>query len=175
MAAASEAANSEGKQLPNKTETVIWKPRKECLLQNIPNVPDGTSEESVSASTSPNEGDVSGSTDEGWYNIYADLDVWDSEVSNIPESSVQQDVSEHEVEDWDKELEESTYGPYGTLLCLLQSQSCLRPAEVFCVLENILNLKLRAWLTYFFDSFSLFLFSVLYFSSLSDFSPLLQS
>ncbi|XP_039937738.1 coordinator of PRMT5 and differentiation stimulator isoform X2 [Hirundo rustica] len=112
MAAASEAANSEGKQLPNKTETVIWKPRKECLLQNIPNVPDGTSEESVSASTSPNEGDVSGSTDEGWYNIYADLDVWDSEVSNIPESSVQQDVSEHEVEDWDKELEESTYGPY---------------------------------------------------------------
>ncbi|XP_039937739.1 coordinator of PRMT5 and differentiation stimulator isoform X3 [Hirundo rustica] len=120
MAAASEAANSEGKQLPNKTETVIWKPRKECLLQNIPNVPDGTSEESVSASTSPNEGDVSGSTDEGWYNIYADLDVWDSEVSNIPESSVQQDVSEHEVEDWDKELEESTYGPYGDT-CLQMS------------------------------------------------------
>lgn len=28
MAAASEAANSEGKQLPNETETMIWKPRK---------------------------------------------------------------------------------------------------------------------------------------------------
>ncbi|NXM97327.1 COPRS protein, partial [Sylvia borin] len=35
-----------------------------------------------------------------------------SEVSNIPESSGQQNASEHEVEDWDKELEESTYGPY---------------------------------------------------------------
>ncbi|XP_066421992.1 coordinator of PRMT5 and differentiation stimulator [Molothrus aeneus] len=91
---------------------MIWKPRKECLLQNIPNVPDGKSEESEFASTSPNEGDVSGSTDEGWYNIYADLDVWDNEVSNVPESSGQQDASEHEVEDWDKELEESASGPY---------------------------------------------------------------
>lgn len=77
------------------------------MLQNIPNVPDGKSEESASASTSPNEDDVSGSTDEGWYNIFADLDVWDSE------SSGQQDTSEHEVEDWDKELEECTRGPYG--------------------------------------------------------------
>ncbi|XP_030089677.1 coordinator of PRMT5 and differentiation stimulator [Serinus canaria] len=112
MAAASEAAKSEGKQLPNKTETMIWKPRQECLLQNIPNVPDGKSGESEFASTSPNEGDASGSTDEGWYNIYADLDVWDSEASNVPKSSGQQDASEHEVEDWDKELEESASGPY---------------------------------------------------------------
>ncbi|XP_072792999.1 coordinator of PRMT5 and differentiation stimulator isoform X2 [Taeniopygia guttata] len=113
MAAASGTATSEGKQLPSKRETMVWKPRKECFLQNIPNVPDGKSEESESTSTAPNEDDVSGSTDEGWYNIYADLDVWDSEVSNVPESSGQQDASEHEVEDWDKELEESTCGPYG--------------------------------------------------------------
>ncbi|XP_023794516.1 coordinator of PRMT5 and differentiation stimulator isoform X4 [Cyanistes caeruleus] len=106
------AAASEEKLLPNKTEIVVWKPRKECLQQNIPNVPDGKSEESESASTSPSEGDVSGSTDEGWYNIYADLDVWDNEVSSIPESSGQQDASEHEVEDWDRELEEFTCGPY---------------------------------------------------------------
>lgn len=85
----------------------------ECLLQNIPNVPDGKSEESESASTSPNEGAISGSIDDGWYNIYADLDVWDNEVSKIPESPGQQDASEYEVEDWDKELEESTCGPYG--------------------------------------------------------------
>lgn len=82
-------------------------------MKNIPNVPDGKSEESESASTSPNEGDVSGSTDDGWYNIYGALDVWDSEVSNISESPGQQDASEYEVEDWDKELEESTCGPYG--------------------------------------------------------------
>ncbi|XP_005490515.2 coordinator of PRMT5 and differentiation stimulator [Zonotrichia albicollis] len=112
MAAASEAANSEGKQLPNKTDMMIWKSRKECVLQNIPNVPDGNSEESESASTSPNEGDISGSTDGGWCNIYTDLDVWDGEVSNVPKSSGQQDASEHEVEDWDKELEEAASGPY---------------------------------------------------------------
>lgn len=82
-------------------------------MKNIPNVPDSKSEESESASTSPNEGDVSSSTDDGWYNIYGALDVWDSEVSNIPESPGQQDASEYEVEDWDKELEESTCGPYG--------------------------------------------------------------
>ncbi|XP_023794515.1 coordinator of PRMT5 and differentiation stimulator isoform X3 [Cyanistes caeruleus] len=112
------AAASEEKLLPNKTEIVVWKPRKECLQQNIPNVPDGKSEESESASTSPSEGDVSGSTDEGWYNIYADLDVWDNEVSSIPESSGQQDASEHEVEDWDRELEEFTCGPYGLSVLL---------------------------------------------------------
>lgn len=83
------------------------------MLQNIPDVPDGKSEENGSASPSPNEDDVSGSADEGWYNIYADLDLWDSEGSNIPESSGQQAASEHEVEDWDKELEESSRGPYG--------------------------------------------------------------
>lgn len=39
--------------------------------------------------------------------------MWDSEVSTVPESSGQPDASEHEVEDWDKELEGSTYDPYG--------------------------------------------------------------
>ncbi|XP_056361932.1 coordinator of PRMT5 and differentiation stimulator [Oenanthe melanoleuca] len=112
MAAASEAANSDGKQLPNKKGTMIWESRKECLLQNIPPVLHGKSEESPSASTSCHEGDVSGSTDEGWCNIYAGLDVWNSEVSNIPESSGQQDASPHEVEDWDKELEEADCSPY---------------------------------------------------------------
>ncbi|NXN84959.1 COPRS protein, partial [Bombycilla garrulus] len=33
-------------------------------------------------------------------------------VSSIAESSGQQDASEHEVEDWDKELEESACSPY---------------------------------------------------------------
>ncbi|KAF4801929.1 hypothetical protein TURU_030192 [Turdus rufiventris] len=84
----------------------------ECLLQNIPPVPHGKSEESQSASTSLHEGDVSGSTDEGWCNTYAGLDVWNSEISNIPECSGQQDASAQEVEDWDKELEESACSPY---------------------------------------------------------------
>lgn len=39
--------------------------------------------------------------------------MWDSEVPNGPECSGQQDASEHEVEDWDKELQESASGPYG--------------------------------------------------------------
>lgn len=82
------------------------------MLQNIPPVPHGKSEESQSASTSAHEGDVSGSTDEGWCNTYAGLDVWNSEISNIPASSGQ-DASAQEVEDWDKELEESACSPYG--------------------------------------------------------------
>ncbi|XP_039246098.1 coordinator of PRMT5 and differentiation stimulator isoform X2 [Pipra filicauda] len=112
MAGAVDATKCEEKQLPNKRETMIWKPRKECLLDNIPNVPDSKSEESEASDASHSEGDDSVSPDD-WYNVHFYLDEGDDEVSSIPDSPKLQSASEHEVEDWDKELEESAYGPYG--------------------------------------------------------------
>ncbi|XP_027510291.1 coordinator of PRMT5 and differentiation stimulator isoform X1 [Corapipo altera] len=111
MAGAVDATNCEEKQLPNKRETMIWKPRKECLLDNIPNVPDSKSEESEASDASHSEGDDSVSPDD-WYNVHFYLDEEDDEVYSIPDSPKLQSASEYEVEDWDKELEESAYGPY---------------------------------------------------------------
>ncbi|XP_027547677.1 coordinator of PRMT5 and differentiation stimulator isoform X2 [Neopelma chrysocephalum] len=111
MAGAVDATNSEEKQLPNKRETMIWKPRKECLLDNIPNVPDSKSEESEASDASHSEGDDRVSSDD-WYNAHFYLAEGDDEVSSIPDSPKLQSASEYEVEDWDKELEESACGPY---------------------------------------------------------------
>ncbi|XP_017667612.1 PREDICTED: coordinator of PRMT5 and differentiation stimulator isoform X3 [Lepidothrix coronata] len=107
MAGAVDATNCEEKQLPNKRETMIWKPRKECLLDNISNVPDSKSEESEASDAPHSEGDHSVSPDD-WYNVHEG----DGVVSSIPDSPKLQSASEHEVEDWDKELEESACGPY---------------------------------------------------------------
>ncbi|XP_032562981.1 coordinator of PRMT5 and differentiation stimulator isoform X2 [Chiroxiphia lanceolata] len=112
MAGAVDATNCEEKQLPNKRETMIWKPRKECLLDNIPNVPDSKSEDNEASDASHSEGDDSVSPDD-WYNVHFYLDEEDDEVSSIPDSPKLQSAPEYEVEDWDKELEESAYGPYG--------------------------------------------------------------
>ncbi|XP_064532134.1 coordinator of PRMT5 and differentiation stimulator isoform X2 [Pseudopipra pipra] len=112
MAGAVDATNCEEEQLPNKRETMIWKPRKECLLDNISNMPDSKSEESEASDASHSEGDDSVSPDD-WYKVHFYLDEEEDEVSSIPDSPQLQSASEHEVEDWDKELEESAYGPYG--------------------------------------------------------------
>ncbi|XP_064532143.1 coordinator of PRMT5 and differentiation stimulator isoform X5 [Pseudopipra pipra] len=111
MAGAVDATNCEEEQLPNKRETMIWKPRKECLLDNISNMPDSKSEESEASDASHSEGDDSVSPDD-WYKVHFYLDEEEDEVSSIPDSPQLQSASEHEVEDWDKELEESAYGPY---------------------------------------------------------------
>ncbi|XP_071429437.1 coordinator of PRMT5 and differentiation stimulator-like [Pithys albifrons albifrons] len=111
MAAAIDGTNFVEKQLSNNRETVIWEPKKECLLDDIPNVPDSKSEEREASDTSDNEGDVSGSSDV-WYNMNSYLSEGDDEVSSTPESPKFQDASEYEVEDWDKELRESACGPY---------------------------------------------------------------
>ncbi|XP_057224782.1 coordinator of PRMT5 and differentiation stimulator [Malurus melanocephalus] len=108
MAVANKAATSEGKELINEEEAISSQPTEECSPKSIPNVPDGKSEAHESASTSPNEGDVSGSPDDDWCNTYGVMDLWDE----VSESPGQQDASGYEAEDWDKELEESTRSPY---------------------------------------------------------------
>ncbi|XP_076209862.1 coordinator of PRMT5 and differentiation stimulator isoform X1 [Aptenodytes patagonicus] len=121
MAAAIESANFEEEQLPNKRETMTWRPRKECLLKNIPNVLDSESEESEFSDISHNENDVSGSPVD-CVHLRPDLEDLGGEVSSMPEAVTfpeLQTASVYEVEDWDKELEDSECNPYdaGDLYC----------------------------------------------------------
>ncbi|XP_014806199.1 PREDICTED: coordinator of PRMT5 and differentiation stimulator [Calidris pugnax] len=122
MAAAIESASFEEEQLPNKRESMIWKPRKECLLKNIPNVLDSEPEESEFSDISQNENDVSGSPVD-CVRIHSDLEDLDDDVSGMPEAVTfleLQTASVYKIEeDWDKELEESECNPYdaGDLYC----------------------------------------------------------
>ncbi|KAM6345053.1 coordinator of PRMT5 and differentiation stimulator [Alca torda] len=101
---------------------MIWKPRKECLLKNIPNVLDSESEESEFSDNSHNENDVSGSPVD-CVHIHSDLEDLDGEVSSMSEAVTfpeLQTASLYEAEeDWDKELENSECNPYdaGDLHC----------------------------------------------------------
>nr|XP_047920226.1 coordinator of PRMT5 and differentiation stimulator isoform X3 [Anser cygnoides] len=126
MAASLECINFEEEQLPDKRETMNWKPRKvkpiilgqtkadECLRKNIPRILDSDSEESEFSAISPYEDDVSRSP-VGYY-VQPDLEDLDGEISNMLEnvtSPEQQTALVYEVEDWDKELEDSESNPYG--------------------------------------------------------------
>ncbi|XP_013034454.2 coordinator of PRMT5 and differentiation stimulator isoform X1 [Anser cygnoides] len=132
MAASLECINFEEEQLPDKRETMNWKPRKvkpiilgqtkadECLRKNIPRILDSDSEESEFSAISPYEDDVSRSP-VGYY-VQPDLEDLDGEISNMLEnvtSPEQQTALVYEVEDWDKELEDSESNPYdaGDLYC----------------------------------------------------------
>ncbi|XP_074778322.1 coordinator of PRMT5 and differentiation stimulator-like [Athene noctua] len=117
MAAAIEPTSFEEEQLPNKRETMTWKPRKEWLLKNIPNVLDSESEESEFSGVSQNE-NVSGSP----VDLYPDLEDLGGEDSSMPEAVTfpeLQTASVYEVEDWDEELGDSECNPYdpGDLYC----------------------------------------------------------
>ncbi|XP_069728604.1 coordinator of PRMT5 and differentiation stimulator isoform X2 [Phaenicophaeus curvirostris] len=108
MAAVVESASFEEERLPNERETVAWKPRKECLLKNIPNTLDRKSEESEFSAVSHNGDDVSDSPVDYVY-IHPDLQDVGGDVSSTSEavaSPEPQTASAFEVEDWDKELEE---------------------------------------------------------------------
>ncbi|XP_075297290.1 coordinator of PRMT5 and differentiation stimulator [Opisthocomus hoazin] len=105
MAAATESTSFEEEQLPSKRETMTWKPRKECLLENIPNVQNESGESEFSDS-SHDEEDVSSSSVD-CVHILPDLEELGGEVSSMLEA-----VTFQEVEDWDKELEESECNPY---------------------------------------------------------------
>ena len=86
----------------------------ECPLKNIPSVLDSESEESEFSDTSHNE-NVSGSPVDCAH-IHPDLEDLDGEVSGMPEAVTfpeLQTATVYEVEDWDKELEESESNPYG--------------------------------------------------------------
>lgn len=87
----------------------------ECLLKNIPNVLDSESEESEFSDISHNENDVSGSPVDSVH-LRPDLEDLGGEVSSMPEAVTfpeLQTASVYEVEDWDKELEDSECNPYG--------------------------------------------------------------
>ncbi|XP_061867155.1 coordinator of PRMT5 and differentiation stimulator [Colius striatus] len=115
MAAAIDSISFDEEQLPNKRETMTWKPQKEYLLKNIPNVLDSEFEESEFSDTCHDEGDVSGFPfDSG------DLEDLDGEVSSMPVAVTFSKLqTSSELEDWDKELEDSECSPYddGDLHC----------------------------------------------------------
>nr|XP_021122990.1 coordinator of PRMT5 and differentiation stimulator isoform X1 [Anas platyrhynchos] len=132
MAASLERTTFEEEQLPDEREAKNWKPRKvnpiilgqtkadECLRKNIPRVLDSDSEESEFSDTSSYEDDVGRSS--AGYHVLPDLEDLNCEISNMLEnvtSPEQQSASVYEVEDWDKELEESESNPYdaGDLYC----------------------------------------------------------
>ncbi|XP_068511107.1 coordinator of PRMT5 and differentiation stimulator isoform X1 [Anas acuta] len=132
MAASLERTTFEEEQLPDEREAKNWKPRKvnpiilgqtkadECLRKNIPRVLDSDSEESEFSDTSSYEDDVGRSP--AGYHVLPDLEDLNCEISNMLEnvtSPEQQSASVYEVEDWDKELEESESNPYdaGDLYC----------------------------------------------------------
>lgn len=73
------------------------------------------SEESEFSDTSSYEDDVSQSP-AGYHYVPPDLEELNGDISNMLESVTspeQQTASVYEVEDWDKELEESESNPYG--------------------------------------------------------------
>ncbi|XP_008935867.1 PREDICTED: coordinator of PRMT5 and differentiation stimulator [Merops nubicus] len=126
MASATESTNCEEKQLPNKRETMTWKPRKgklkivgqnkadEYLLKNIPKALDSESEEGEFSDSSHNESNDLGSSVDCVHTC-ADGEDFDSEASSVPETVAfpeLQPAPVHEPEDWDKELEESGCSPY---------------------------------------------------------------
>ncbi|XP_072208341.1 coordinator of PRMT5 and differentiation stimulator [Excalfactoria chinensis] len=126
MAATIERTSFEEEQPPNEKENVTWKhevqPKlleqtkaDECLLKNISHVLDSDSEGSEFS-------DISAYGDDG--SVHTDSDIEDlcGELSRMPEDVTfprQQTASTYEVEDWDKELEESECSPYdaGDLYC----------------------------------------------------------
>nr|XP_021144110.1 coordinator of PRMT5 and differentiation stimulator isoform X4 [Columba livia] len=108
MAAAAESASFEEEHVPNK------KPRKECLLKGISNVPDSESEESEFYDVSRNKSDGSDPPAD-WAHVHPDLEDLDGEVSSMLEAvtfAELQTASVSEVEDWDKELEDFECSPY---------------------------------------------------------------
>ncbi|XP_064378761.1 coordinator of PRMT5 and differentiation stimulator isoform X3 [Dromaius novaehollandiae] len=114
MAAAVGYARLEEEQLPGQGGTATWKPRKECLPKNIPNIADSEAQESEFSDISHYEKDVSGSSVESAH-FCSDLEDWDGEASSVPGAAVfpeLQTAAEYEVEDWDKELEDSEFNPY---------------------------------------------------------------
>ncbi|KAI6075710.1 Coordinator of PRMT5 and differentiation stimulator isoform X2 [Aix galericulata] len=126
MAASLERTTFEEKRLPDDREAKNSEPRKvnpvilgqtkvgECLRKNIPHVLNSDSEESEFSDTSSYEDDVSRSP-ASYHYVQPDLEELDGEISNMLESVTspeQQTASVYEVEDWDKELEESESNPY---------------------------------------------------------------
>ncbi|KAM8992485.1 coordinator of PRMT5 and differentiation stimulator isoform 1-T2 [Ara ararauna] len=112
MAGAIESESFEEERLLNERETMTWKPREERLLKNIPDVRDSESEESEFSDTSHNESDTDGSPARA-VRAHSDLEDLDGEVSSTSVAVTYpelQTAAVHEVEDWDKELED--YNPY---------------------------------------------------------------
>ncbi|XP_042721045.1 coordinator of PRMT5 and differentiation stimulator isoform X2 [Lagopus leucura] len=122
MAATLEHRGSEEEQPPNKKETMTWKPRDvkpkilgqtkadECLLKNALCVLDSDSEGSEFSDVSACEDAVS---------LHTNTDVEDlcGELSRMSEDATfaqQPAALTYEMEDWDKELEESERSPYGS-------------------------------------------------------------
>ncbi|XP_071619998.1 coordinator of PRMT5 and differentiation stimulator isoform X2 [Heliangelus exortis] len=114
MAPTIESARFEEEQLPNERKTMTWKLRKECLLKDIPDVLDSESEESELSDSSHNEGECSASPVQ-CDNLHPDLEDLVAEISGMPEAVTSPEpkaMSAYEVEDWDKELEDSECDPY---------------------------------------------------------------
>lgn len=85
----------------------------ECLLKNIPGVLDSESEESELPDTSHNDSDTGGSPAHVVH-TRSDLEDLDGEVSSMSVAVTYPELptaAVHEVEDWEKELED--YNPYG--------------------------------------------------------------
>ncbi|XP_009071928.1 PREDICTED: coordinator of PRMT5 and differentiation stimulator [Acanthisitta chloris] len=105
MDAAVGAENREEKQLPSQRGTVSCKPRKECLQKNCKSEESATSDNESHGSDSPG----------AWSNTQSALEEWEEDVSSTPEAvpAPQPDTAPvHEVEDWDRELEEAACSPY---------------------------------------------------------------
>ncbi|XP_068769671.1 coordinator of PRMT5 and differentiation stimulator [Struthio camelus] len=121
MAAAVGFARLEEERLPSEGGAAAWRPRKECLLKNIPNIADNEAQEGEFPDIPHYEKDASGSPVESAH-FCPDLEDSDGEASSMPEAAAfpeLQTASEYEVEDWDKELEDSEFTPYdaGDLHC----------------------------------------------------------
>ncbi|XP_005146243.2 coordinator of PRMT5 and differentiation stimulator [Melopsittacus undulatus] len=114
MAGAIEPESFEEERLQNERETMTWKPKivgqnkAECLLKNIPGVLDSESEEGEFSHTSHNESDT-GSSPARTFHAHSDLEDLDGELSSMSVTATYpelQTAAVHEVEDWDKELED---------------------------------------------------------------------
>nr|XP_009677224.1 PREDICTED: coordinator of PRMT5 and differentiation stimulator isoform X3 [Struthio camelus australis] len=122
MAAAVGFARLEEERLPSEGGAAAWRPRKECLLKNIPNIADNEAQEGEFPDIPHYEKDASGSPVESAH-FCPDLEDSDGEASSMPEAAAfpeLQTASEYEVEDWDKELEDSEFTPYEKFAQIIQ-------------------------------------------------------
>ncbi|XP_057274633.1 uncharacterized protein LOC130604254 [Pezoporus wallicus] len=130
MAGAIESESFEEEGLLNERETITWKPRKdkpkitgqnkaEHLLKSIPGVLDRESEEGEFSDTSHNESDTDGSPARIGH-THSDLEDLDGEGSSMSMAVTYpelQTAAVHEVEDWDKELEDCNPYDAGDFHC----------------------------------------------------------
>ncbi|XP_025902582.1 coordinator of PRMT5 and differentiation stimulator [Nothoprocta perdicaria] len=121
MAAVVGCVPLEEEQGPSDGGAATWAPGRECFPKNIANVAESGAQDDEFSDISHSEEDVSEFAVES-INSWSDLEESEGEASSVSQAAAfpeLQTAADYEVEDWDKELEDSELNPYdaGDLPC----------------------------------------------------------